>query len=116
MANYPDIMGDESLFQKPMMKTQLMNSIRAACRAGVNKRILENKFGNSFRIIQFGRRPVAGPTGEATVQESSDVDDDCDSDEDSDALPKKTYSHVTLEAVSVSILYLLRTALCTLCF
>ena len=62
MAKYPEILGDITEVQKPTLKTQLMNSIRAACKEGVKKKILENKYGNTYKLIPANRRPAPAAT------------------------------------------------------
>lgn len=100
---HPEILQDVNSHSRPVAKTQLMNSVRAACWDAVTKRILENKTGNSYRLVGPGRRPTMPPVSDGGVgQDMSDGEDDGDSDYYSDTLPKKTYSHVTLEAVAVS--------------
>jgi hypothetical protein len=97
---HPEVLGDVSSHSKPIVKTQLMNSVRAACWEAVSKRILENKMGNSYKLVQSGRRQLM-TTVDGLGNDGTLSDDDDDSDDYSDTVPKKTYSHVTLEAVNV---------------
>lgn len=143
---HPEVLGDSHV-SKPIAKTLLMNSVRAACWEAVTKRILENKYGNSYRIVPSSAaaaaalggsaRAGAGAGGGVGVRQQmlssdssgmmisslgslsagamsgldgglgmfggglSDDDDGGDSDDDSDTTPRKTYSHVILEALMV---------------
>jgi hypothetical protein len=98
---HPEVLRDVNSHARPIAKTQLMNSVRAACWEAVTKRVLENKMGNSYKLVGPGRRTSVLATADGAGPEVSDGDDDGDSDDYSDTVPKKTYSHVTLEAAAV---------------